>query len=133
VVQTTRQRFFRGAEHQFKSIGQLGLRVYLKACTARGVVNNSAINNGSFRTNDEFGLRTPACRPNASKPSRIHYSSLSITWNPSDRFTDYPENSFQFSIDIPALSGARRTTSWPPTHYGTADQLERERTSIRRF
>jgi len=70
---------FGNTEHQFKSIGQLGIRIHLKACAASGIVNNVAIDNGSLRTNDEFGLRTLACHSDASKPSRIHHCCLSVT------------------------------------------------------
>jgi hypothetical protein len=41
-----------GAKYQFKSIGQLDLRVYLKACAAGGIVNNPAIDDRGFRVND---------------------------------------------------------------------------------
>jgi hypothetical protein len=67
------------AEHQFKSIGQLGIRIYLKACAASGIVNHTAIDDGSFGANDQFGLRSLACHSNASKPPRIHHWSLSMT------------------------------------------------------
>src|SRR5450631_1183618 len=67
------------AEHQFESIGQLGIRIYLKACAASGIVDNMAINNRSFRANDEFGLRSLACHSDTSKPPRIHHWSLSMT------------------------------------------------------
>src|SRR5450755_4939363 len=67
------------AEHQFKSIRQLGVGIYLEACAASGIVNNMAIDNRSFRANDEFGLRALACHSNASKPSRIHHWCLSMT------------------------------------------------------
>ena len=61
------------AEKQFKSIAQLGLPAYLQAGPTRGIVDNIAINNGILRANDQFGRTgTPACRSNASKPSRIH-------------------------------------------------------------
>jgi hypothetical protein len=64
------------AEHQFKSTGQLGLCPYLEACAARGIIYNSAINNGSFRANDQFGrVGSSAGWPNACKPSRMHDSS----------------------------------------------------------
>jgi hypothetical protein len=63
------------AEQQFKSTGQLGLPPDLKACTARRIIHNSAINNGGFRANDQFGRAgIPASRSNASKPSRVHHA-----------------------------------------------------------
>src|ERR1700737_3863398 len=71
--------FLGDAEHQFESIGQPGIRIYLKACPASRIVNHTAINHGSFGANDEFGLRSLACHSNASKPSRIHHWSLSLT------------------------------------------------------
>jgi hypothetical protein len=71
--------FLGDAEHQFKSIGQLDIRIYLKACATSGIVNHTAIDDGSFGANDEFGLRSLACHSNASKPSRIHHWSLSMT------------------------------------------------------
>src|SRR5438105_1206352 len=43
------------AEQQLKSIWQPGLSRYLEACPAGGIVYNSAINDGSFRVNDQFG------------------------------------------------------------------------------
>jgi hypothetical protein len=82
----------RDAKQQFKSIGHFGLRVYLEACATGRIVNNVAINHGSFRANDYFGLRTPARRANASKVSRIHYRPLPLIRISSDRLTDYPEN-----------------------------------------
>ena len=71
--------FLGDAEHQFESIGQPGIRIYLKACAASGIVNHTAIDDGSFGANDQFGLRSLACHSNASKPSRIHHWSLSMT------------------------------------------------------
>jgi hypothetical protein len=62
----------RDAKQQFKSIGHFGLRIYLEACATGRIVNNVAINNGSLRANDYFGLGTLARRANASKVSRIH-------------------------------------------------------------
>src|SRR5260370_15111610 len=50
----------RAAEQQFEALGQLGLRVYIEACAASGIVNNVAINNRSLRANNYFGLGTPA-------------------------------------------------------------------------
>ena len=82
----------RDAEQQFKSIGHFGLRVYLEASPTGRIVNNVAINHGSFRANDYFGLGIPARRANASKVSRIHYRPLPLIRNSSDRLTDYPEN-----------------------------------------
>jgi len=82
----------RDAKQQFKSIGHFGLRVYLEACPTGRIVNNVAINHGSFRANDYFGLGIPARRANASKISRIHYRPLPLIRNSSDRLTDYPEN-----------------------------------------
>jgi hypothetical protein len=83
---------FRDAKQQFKSIGHFGLRIYLEACPTGRIVNNVAINHGSFRANDYFGLRTPARRANASKVSRIHYRPLPLDRNSSARLADYPEN-----------------------------------------
>ena len=82
----------RDAKQQFKPIGHFGLRIYLEACPTGRIVNNVAINHGSFRANDYFGLGTPARRANASKVSRIHYRPLPLIRNSSDRLTDYPEN-----------------------------------------
>jgi hypothetical protein len=62
----------RDAKQQFESIGHFGLRIYLEACATGRIVNNVAINNGSLRANDYFGLGTLAHRANASKVSRIH-------------------------------------------------------------
>jgi hypothetical protein len=50
----------RAAEQQLETLGQLGLRVYIEACAASGIVNNVAINNRSLRANNYFGLGTPA-------------------------------------------------------------------------
>jgi hypothetical protein len=103
------------AEHQFKSTGQLGVRVYLEAGAPRGIVKDIAVNNRSLRANDQFGLGSPACRPNASKPPRIHYQSLSLSMvrNPSGSLSDYPENSVSFSclsrrIDAIVMQSANR-------------------------
>ena len=82
----------RDSKQQFKSIGHFGLRIYLEACAAGRIVNNVAINNGSLRANDYFGLGTLARRANASKVSRIHYRPLPLIRNSSDRLADYPEN-----------------------------------------
>src|SRR5882757_10816212 len=82
----------RDAKQQFKSIGHFGLRIYLETCPTGRIVNNVAINHGSFRANDYFGLGIPARRANASKVSRIHYRPLPLIGNSSDRLTDYPEN-----------------------------------------
>jgi hypothetical protein len=71
---------FGATKEQFKSIGKLYLPEYFKACAASRVVYNSAINDGKFRTNDEFGhIGIFARRPNASKQSRVHFRSLSVT------------------------------------------------------
>ena len=65
------------AEQQFKSIRQLGLSRDLKACAARGIVYNSAINDGMFRANDQFRrIGIPACRPHTCEPSRMHQCLL---------------------------------------------------------
>ena len=67
-------------EQQLKSIRQLGLPKNFKAGATGGIVNNVAVNKGFFRANDQFGRTgTPACRSNASKPSRIHTSPLAVT------------------------------------------------------
>ena len=82
----------RDAKQQFKSIGHFGLRIYFEACPTGRIVDNVAINNGSFRANDYFGLGTLARRANASKVSRIHYRPLPLIRNSSDKLADYPEN-----------------------------------------
>jgi hypothetical protein len=46
----------RAAEQQFEALGKLDLRVYLKACAARGIIDNIAINDRGLRANDKFGL-----------------------------------------------------------------------------
>src|SRR5216684_1697728 len=71
--------FLGDAEHQFESIGQPGIRIYLKACPASGIINNMAIDNRSFGANDEFGLRTRDFHYDANKPSLIDNWSLSMT------------------------------------------------------
>jgi len=48
------------AEQQLESLGQLGLHVNVEAGTTRGIINNIAINDGSLRANNYFGLRIPA-------------------------------------------------------------------------
>jgi hypothetical protein len=78
------------AEHQLKSIWQLGLPRYLEACSARGIVYNSAINDGSFRVNDQFGHGISRRRPNTCEPSRIHRRS-SKTTRPTVNFAEYFE------------------------------------------
>jgi hypothetical protein len=68
------------AEQQFKSIGKLDLTTHLKTCAASGVVHDSAIYDGKFRTNDEFGhIGNSARGLNACKPSRMHHRPLSVT------------------------------------------------------
>jgi len=68
--------FLGAAEQQFKSIGQLGLPPYFEAGATGRIIYNSAINDGSFRANDQFGhVGSSACWPNACKPSRMHDSS----------------------------------------------------------
>jgi hypothetical protein len=78
------------AEHQLKSIWQLGLPRYLEACSARGIIYNSAINDGSFRVNDQFGHGISRRGPNTCEPSRIHRRS-SKTTRPTVNFAEYFE------------------------------------------
>jgi hypothetical protein len=78
------------AEQQLKSIWQLGLPRYLEACSAGGIVYNSAINDGSFRVNDQFGHGISRRRPNTCEPSRIHRRS-SKTTRPTVNFAEYFE------------------------------------------
>ena len=78
------------AEQQLKSIWQLGLPRYLEACSAGGVVYNSAINNRSFRINNQFGHGISLRRPYTCEPSRIHRRS-SETRRSTDNFAEYLE------------------------------------------
>jgi len=78
------------AEQQLKSIWQPGLPRYLEACSAGGVVYNSAINNRSFRIYDQFGHGISLRRPYACEPSRIHRRS-SETRRSTDNFAEYLE------------------------------------------
>jgi hypothetical protein len=78
------------AEQQLKSIWQLGLPRYLEACSAGGIVYNSAINNRGFRVNDQFGHGISRRRPNTCEPSRIHRRS-SKTTRSTDNFAEYLE------------------------------------------
>ena len=67
-------------EQQFKSIRQLDLHPHLEACAARGIIDDLAINDRIFRTNDQFAhIRILACRTNAGKAPRIHHAPLSVT------------------------------------------------------
>jgi hypothetical protein len=85
VVPNDTAAFLGAAEQQFKSIGQLGLSPNLKACAARRIIDNSAINDGCFRANDQFGrVGISACRPNACKPPRMHDSPLFGKIQPTD-------------------------------------------------
>jgi hypothetical protein len=78
------------AEHQLKSIWQLGLPRYLEACPAGGIIYNSAIDDGSFRVNDQFGHGISRRRPNTCEPSRIHRRS-SKTTRATVNFAEYFE------------------------------------------
>jgi hypothetical protein len=78
------------AEQQLKSIWQLGLTRYLEACSTGGIVYNSAINDGSFRVNDQFGHGISRRRPNTCEPSRIHRRS-SKTTRATVNFAEYFE------------------------------------------
>jgi hypothetical protein len=61
------------AVHHFKSVGQFGLAPDLKAGAAGRIIDNPAINNGSLRSDDQFGRSGHfARRPNARKQSWIH-------------------------------------------------------------
>ena len=65
------------AKQQFKSIGQLDLPPNLKACPSGGIVYDSAINDGIFRANDQFGhIGSSACRPYTYEPSRMLHPLL---------------------------------------------------------
>jgi hypothetical protein len=61
------------AVHHFKSVGQLGLAPDLKTGAAGRIIDNPAINNGSLRSDDQFGRSGHfARRANARKQSWIH-------------------------------------------------------------
>jgi hypothetical protein len=67
-------------EQQFKSIRQLDLDPYFEARAAGGIIDNPALNDRIFRTNDQFGqIRMFASRTNAGKAPRIHHAPLSMT------------------------------------------------------
>jgi hypothetical protein len=123
----------RDAKQQFKSIGNFGLRVYLEACPTGRIVNNVAINQGSFRANDYFGLGTPARRANASKVSRIHYRPLPLIRNSSDRLTDYPENFVSVYGYRNTSCGGQQGTSQQTSFAGAAGEQDREPIHSRRF
>jgi hypothetical protein len=78
------------AEHQLKSIWQLGLPRYFEACSAGGIVYNSAINDRGFRVNDQFGHGISRRGPNTCEPSRIHRRP-SKTTRPTVNFAEYFE------------------------------------------
>ena len=64
-------------KYQFKSTRQLDLRRNLKACPARRVVYNSAINSRIFRAKDQFSaVGNSAGRPHTCEPPRMHHCPL---------------------------------------------------------
>src|SRR5712691_10264810 len=125
----------RDAKQQFKSIRYFGLRIYLEACPTGRIVNNVAINHGSFRANDYFGLGIPARGANASKVSRIHYRPLPLIRNSSDRLTDYPENFVSvYGYRNTSCGGQQGASQQHRSRCaGAAGERDRESTHIRRF
>jgi hypothetical protein len=98
--------FLGAAEQQLEALGQLGPRVYLKACTTRRIVDDMAIGDGVLRTNDYLGLGTR--RSNASKSPRVHLRvPIHDLKHSLVRFTDYPENFVSIFVTARGLYGVR--------------------------
>jgi hypothetical protein len=95
------------AEHQFKSTGQCGLPCDLQAGPAGGIIHNPAIDDRSFRANDQLGqVGNQASRPNTREPSRMH-RCFSRTISPATSFAEWFERFVAFHIYRKRISDVR--------------------------
>ena len=70
---------FSTTEQQLKSSRQLDLPPDLQACPAGGIIYNSALNDGIFRANDQFGhIGISAWRPYTCESPRMHPASIPV-------------------------------------------------------